>query len=85
SCRILINPQPDWGPLLEQNRKKVNYHYGERDGYLVRLFDKITKKTLSKQNLDGSNSINIDNNGEETSASNQQARNQVEIEFTTRL
>ncbi|CAF3969028.1 unnamed protein product [Rotaria sp. Silwood1] len=85
SCRILINPQPDWGPLLEQNRKKVNYHYGEHDGYLIRLFDKITKKTLSKQKLDGSNSIDIDNNGEETSVSNQQARNQVEIEFTIRL
>ncbi|CAF4977823.1 unnamed protein product, partial [Rotaria sp. Silwood1] len=85
SCRILINPQPDWGPLLEQNRKKVNYHYGEHDGYLIRLFDKITKKTLSKQKLDGSNSIDIDNNGQETSVSNQQARNQVEIEFTIRL
>ncbi|CAF2863391.1 unnamed protein product, partial [Rotaria sp. Silwood2] len=85
SCRILINPQPDWGPLLEQNRKKVNYHYGEHDGYLVRLFDKFKKNTLSKQKLDGSNSIDVDNNGEETTVSNQQARNQVEIEFTIRL
>ncbi|CAF4604540.1 unnamed protein product, partial [Rotaria sp. Silwood2] len=30
-------------------------------------------------------SIDVDNNGEETTVSNQQARNQVEIEFTIRL
>ncbi|CAF2737142.1 unnamed protein product [Rotaria sp. Silwood2] len=55
SCRALINPERKWGPLLEQNRKKLSYYYSGQQGALVSLFDRLTKRTQSRATLDRSN------------------------------
>lgn len=47
----MINPEPAWGPLLDQNRKKLSYYHGGHDGALVSLFLRLRKRTLSRVTL----------------------------------
>ncbi|CAF1020392.1 unnamed protein product [Rotaria sp. Silwood1] len=70
SCRALISPEQKWGPLLEQNRKKLSYNYSKQEGALVSLFDRLTKRTLSEQTLDRTKSIDTSINEKEESISN---------------
>ncbi|CAF1181269.1 unnamed protein product [Adineta steineri] len=58
--RVLINPEPQWGPLLEQNRKKVNYYHGGHKGVLVSVIDRLKNRTLSRETLARSKSTDID-------------------------
>jgi hypothetical protein len=37
--------------LLEQDRKKVNYYHGGHQGALVSVFDRLKKRTLSRETL----------------------------------
>ena len=48
---MLINPEDAWGPLLEQDRKKVNYYHGGHEGAMVSVFDRLKRRTLSLQTL----------------------------------
>lgn len=54
SPRVLINPEPKWGPLLEQNRKKVAYYHGGHEGALVSMLARLKNRALSRQTLTGS-------------------------------
>ncbi|CAF1058426.1 unnamed protein product [Rotaria sordida] len=69
SWRALISPEQKWGPLLEQNRKKVSYYYGRQQGALVSLFDRLTKRTSSRDTLARSKSIDTSINEKEESIS----------------
>lgn len=51
SFRALINPERKWGPLLEQDRKKLSYYYGGQQGALVAVLDRIIKRSSSRQTL----------------------------------
>ncbi|CAF0879596.1 unnamed protein product [Adineta ricciae] len=51
SPRVLINPEPKWGPLLDHNRKKVAYYHGGHQGVLVSAIDRLKKRTLSREAL----------------------------------
>ncbi len=47
----MINPEPKWGPLLDQNRKKVDYYHGGHEGALVSVISGLKKRTLSRETL----------------------------------
>ncbi len=51
SCRVLINPEDKWGPLLDNDRKKVYYYHGGHQGALVSVLDSLKKRTLSRETL----------------------------------
>lgn len=51
SFRALINPEKKWGPLLEQNRKKLRYYHAGRQGVLVAIIDRVINRSLSSQTL----------------------------------
>ncbi|CAM4866858.1 unnamed protein product [Rotaria socialis] len=51
SFRALINPEKKWGPLLEQNRKKLRYYSCGQQGALVSAIDQIINRSLSNQTL----------------------------------
>ncbi|CAF5220901.1 unnamed protein product, partial [Rotaria magnacalcarata] len=49
SFRALINPEKKWGPLLEQNRKKLRYYSCGQQGALVSVINLIINRSLSNQ------------------------------------
>lgn len=47
----MINPEKEWGPLLENDRMKANYSDAQRRGSLGSAFHRLRKRTQSRETL----------------------------------